>query len=210
MRLRGLSSFASSSRKTSVVMMNEPTGIIFPCKAGVARPVYPLVPTKTSRARSQCGLAQTCDIPCGVQSGADFIDHAAVVNGRSNLRLQFVTRDHPQLVVEFARDQFSLPCVVVKMLLLAGYFEVATPREIAIDGFFADNPFHTIDGCQRCSIHPFGQLPSISGDELVHPKLQPGQHHAAIARTGAPANRFTFEHSYVCAALGQRAGGGKA
>ncbi len=53
MRLRGLNSCASAPGNTSVVIMNDPIGMILLCSAGVTAPVYPLVPTKTSCAQSE-------------------------------------------------------------------------------------------------------------------------------------------------------------
>ena len=112
-------------------------------------------------------------------------------------------------MIEFARDHFGLPRVVVEMFLLAGDFEMAATREIAVDVFFADNLLDAIDGRERRGVHAPRELASVHRDELVHAQLHAGQHHAAVAGTGSPANGFGFEHGDFRAALGESAGGGE-
>lgn len=84
-------------------------------------------------------------------------------------------------MIEFARDHLRLPRVIVEMLLLAGYFEMAATGEITVDSFFADDPLDAIDGRKRGGVHAAGKVASVHGDELVHTELHPCQHHAPVA-----------------------------
>ena len=117
---------------------------------------------------------------------------------------------NPQGVVELAGDDFGLAGVVVEMLLLAGDFEMSAAGEVAVDCFFDHDLFDAVDGGERRGIHALSEFASVHGDELVHAQLHAGEHHASIARTGAPADGFGFEHGDFRAAFGQGAGGGEA
>ncbi len=156
------------------------------------------------------GAAESGDIARGIQSRANFIDHAAVINARPDFGVQFIFLHHAQPMIELARDHLRLAGVVVEMLLLAGHFQVAATREVAIDIFFADNLLHTIDGFEGCSVHALGAFAAIHRNELVHAQLHSSQNHAAIAGTGSPAESFGFQNSDFCAALRQGASRGEA
>src|ERR1700730_9439926 len=90
-------------------------------------------------------------------------------------------------MIEFASDNFRLAGIVVEMLLLAGHFEVAATGKVAINRFFAHELLNTIDRCQGRGVHALGALAAVICHEPVHPQLETGEHHAAVARTGAPA-----------------------
>ena len=118
--------------------------------------------------------------------------------------------NHPQRVVELAGNDFRLAGVVVKVLLLAGDFEMAAAGEVAVDRFLAHDLFDAIHGRERGGVHALGPLAPVHRDELVYSEFHPGKDHPAIARTGAPADGFAFQHGNFRAALGKCAGGRKA
>ena len=74
-------------------------------------------------------------IPRRIASGADFIHHAAVIDGRSDLSDQFILLHDAELVIELALDDLRLPLVVIEMLLLAGHFEMPAAGEVAVDRY---------------------------------------------------------------------------
>ena len=149
--------------------------------------------------------SQPGDVACRIQSGADFIHHAAVINARPDLCAQFATLYHAQLMLEFACDHFRLPRIIVEVLLLAGDFQVSATREVAVDALFAHDLLDAIDRVQRRRIHAPGTLAPVPRDELVHSQLHAREHHAAVARTRAPADGLAFQHGNFGAALRQRA-----
>ena len=112
-------------------------------------------------------------------------------------------------MIELARNHFRLPRVIVEMLLLAGHFEMAAAGKVAVNCFLPNDLFDAIDRRKRCGVHAADEIASIHGDELVHAELHPGEHHAAVAGTGSPADGFAFKHGDFGAALGEGAGGGK-
>jgi len=112
-------------------------------------------------------------------------------------------------VVEFAGDDFGLAGVIVKVLLLAGDFEMAAAGEIAGDGFFFHNLLYAVDGGERGGVHALGAFAAILGDELVDAQLHAGEDHASVAGAGAPSDGFGFQDGYFGAALGERVRGGE-
>ena len=64
-------------------------------------------------------------------------------------------------MIELAGNYFHLPRIIVKMFLLAGHFEVAAAGEIAIDSFFADNLFDTINRSNRGCVHSLRSLAPV-------------------------------------------------
>src|SRR5580704_8258833 len=101
------------------------------------------------RTGLHCSTPEARNIARGIQSRADFIDHASVVNLGADFRIQLVLLDDVQLVIELARNHIRLARIIVEMLLLAGHFKMAATREIAVDYFFLDNPLDAIDGLER-------------------------------------------------------------
>ena len=123
---------------------------------------------KDFRSGIRRGAGQASDIARGIRACADFIDHPAVINARSNLSTQLIFLHDVQLMIELAGNHFGLPGVIVEMLLLAGDFNVAATRKVAVDGFVTDYLLDAIDGGQRCRVHSLRELASIHGDEFVH------------------------------------------
>ena len=119
------------------------------------------------RSRLHGGPGKTCNIARRIAPGADFIDHATVINGRSDLGTQLVFLNHPQRVVELAGDDLSLPGIIVEMLLLAGNFQMTAPGEVAVNLFLANDLFDAIERSQRSSVHTLGPFASVHRDELV-------------------------------------------
>src|SRR6267378_601208 len=107
-------------------------------------------------------------------------------------------------MVEFAGDHFNLAGIVIEMRLLAGDFEVSGADEIADNVFLLHDALDRVDGLKRCGVHAVRELASILRDELVDAKLQPGEHHATVARTRAPSDGFRFEHDDFRTAFGKR------
>src|SRR6267143_5522927 len=80
-----------------------------------------------------------------------------------------------------------------------------TPREVAVDPFFAHSLLHAIDRGKRSGVHSSAQLRSIHRNQLVHAQFHAREHHAAIARTCTPAHSLGFQHRDFRAPFGQGA-----
>ena len=91
------------------------------------------------------------------------------------------------------------------MCLLAGNFQMAAARKIALDLFFANNLLDAVDGLKRRGVHFADDFYAVALDQRRRRKLHPGKHHTAVPRTGAPAESLGFEHGNAHAALRQRA-----
>src|SRR5215472_10715277 len=81
------------------------------------------------------------------------------------------------------------------MRLLAGDFEVAAAREIAIDVFFAHDSLDAIDGFERRGVHFAHGFAPVAPDQSRNWQFHACEDHAAVAATGAPAEGFGFENS---------------
>src|SRR5258706_1421305 len=158
------------------------------------------------RAGFHRGAAESRDIARGIQSRTHFIGHAAVINVRPDFRTQLTSLYDAQLMIKFARNHLRLAAVVVEMLLLAGHFQVAATREVAVNSLVTNNLLHTIDGFEGRGVHALSEFASIDRDELVHAQLHAGQHHATVAGAGSPADGFAFEHNDSRAAFRKGAG----
>src|ERR1019366_3408023 len=85
----------------------------------------------------------------------------------------------------------------------------AESSEFAGDLFRVHNTLGRADGLERRRVHAARQFASIHRDELVDAELHSGEHHAAVARTRAPADGFRFQHNDLRTAFGQRERGGE-
>ena len=104
-------------------------------------------------------------------------------------------------MVEFPCDQCRRLGVAIKVRLFAGHFEMPAAREVTVDLLFAHDLFDGIDGDYRSSVHTLNLFAAVARDQGGHGQLHPGQHHASVARTGAPAERLRFQHRDSDAAL---------
>ena len=161
-----------------------------------------LCPLGDLRIRPHRRSAQSGNIARRVHAGTDFIHHAAVINVGANFAAQFATRHNPQSMIEFARDDLHLARIIVKVRLFACDFQMPGAREIARDVLFLNDALDRCNRLQRRGVHAPRQLAPVHRDQFVDAELQPGEHHAAIARTRAPANGFRFQHHHFRAAPG--------
>src|ERR1700751_2580844 len=95
------------------------------------------------------------------------------------------------------------------MFLLAGDLEMSAAEEITVDRFLAHDLFDAIHGSERGGVHTLGSFAAVHGNELVDSQFHPREYHPTVAGTGAPTNRFGFQHGNFRAAFSERAGGGQ-
>ncbi len=162
-----------------------------------------------ARPRASRGIGDARDVSCRIQPRAAFVHHAAEINVGADFRAQFTLRNDAQLVMEFALSKRCGFLVAIEMRLLAGYFEVATTGEIAVDLFFVDDLLDAINGVERSGAHLAHGFDAVAPDERGRGKLHSGKDHSAVARTRSPAERFGFEHSDFDAAFRKCARRGK-
>src|SRR5262249_53559012 len=139
-------------------------------------------------AGRDCSGGKPCNIARRIEAGAYFIDNAAVVDFGTDLAVQILPGDNSEFVVKLTRDQFDGAPIVVEMRLLAGYLQVTAAGEVAIDPFLANDLLHQVDGGEGSGIHTFCGFQSVAGNQSFNSKLHAGKDHAAVARTGAPAD----------------------
>src|SRR2546421_11389349 len=87
---------------------------------------------------------------------------------------------------------------------------MAASREIAVQFFFAHDSLDAIDGIERSGIHFAHGFAAVTPNQRRHRQLHTGEHHAAVAGTGAPAESFGFQHGNVHAAFRECSRSGKA
>src|SRR5689334_22405771 len=95
------------------------------------------------------------------------------------------------------------------MRLLASDFQMAAPREIAVDFFVVDDLLDAIDGFEGRGVHFSHDFTTVALDERGHRQFHSGKDHAAVAATGAPAEGFGFEDGDVPTAFRESQRGGE-
>ena len=113
-------------------------------------------------------------------------------------------------MTEFALQERGGFFVAIEVRLLAGNFQVAAAREIAVDIFLAHDVLDAIDGRKRCGVHFANGLAAVTLDQCGYRQFHAGEDHAAVAGTGAPAKGLCLEDGHFHAALCKRACRGKA
>ena len=77
-------------------------------------------------------------------------------------------------------------------------------REVAVDALLAHNLLHAINRGQRRRVQALRPLPPVPGNQPVDSQFQAAEHHAAVARTGSPADGLGLNHHDRRTLAGQR------
>src|SRR6266481_3077135 len=150
------------------------------------------------------------NVPRGIQARAGFVHHAAEINVRADFAAQLASWDDAHFVTEFALQERGGFFVAVEVGLLAGNFQVAAAREIAVDIFLAHDVLDAVDGRKRCGVHFANSLASLTVYQCGYRQFPSGEDHGAVAGTGAPAKGLCLEDGHFHPALCKRACRGKA
>ena len=154
-------------------------------------------------------MCQPGHVPRGIHARAGFVHHAAEISVRADFAAQLAFRNDAQFVIEFALDERSGFFIASEVHLLARDFEMAAAREVTVDVFLADDLLDAVDGVERGGVHFAHGFPAVVFDERRHRELHAAEDHAAVPRTGPPAESFRFEHGNFHAAFRERSRSGK-
>ena len=100
-----------------------------------------------------CGNGEPSNVARRVYSRRNVIDHATVVNFRTDLAPKLILLYNPQMMVELTRDDLGLPLVLIEVLLFAGNFQVTAAGEVALDTLVFDNLLNALNRLQRRRVH---------------------------------------------------------
>ena len=87
---------------------------------------------------------------------------------------------------------------------LAREREVTAALEVTVDPLADDELLDAVDRIHRRFEKLPGEMRWKAIEQSASADFEPGQHHAAVAGTGAPANRLRFQQNHIDTALGER------
>src|SRR6185503_18960437 len=117
-----------------------------------------------------------------------------MINSRTDLGVLFISRNKPNVMIEFLLHEFNFALERVIMLRFVRGKQMTMACESASYFFFLHDLFNGIDRIKRALKYlSCNFLPIFLGDSL-HSPLEACQHHTAVTRTRAPAYCVRFEH----------------